>query len=195
MFRAEVRPGIELRLLEERHAPMVYARIDRDRDFLRQWLPFIDATIAEDDTLSFIRASLEQFSSNEGFAAGIWSGAEFIGVIGTRKIDWLNRKVEVGYWMGQEFQGQGIMTDTCRVVVNYLLMELDLNRVEIQCATRNTRSAAIPRRLNFKLEGTRREAEMVNGNFLDLLVFGMLRRDWADPKNCTAPPSKRTNSD
>lgn len=178
MFRAEVRPGIDLRLLEERHAPIVYARIDRDRDYLRQWLPFIDATVAEDDTLAFIRASLEQFSSNEGFAAGIWNGNEFIGVIGTRRIDWLNRKVEVGYWMGREFQGRGIMTDACRVVVNYLLTELELNRVEIQCATRNFKSAAIPRRLNFTLEGTRREAEVVNGTFHDLHLFAMLRGEW-----------------
>jgi ribosomal-protein-serine acetyltransferase len=178
MFRAEIRPGIELRLLEERHAPAVYARINRDREYLREWLPFIDATLTEDDTLSFIRASLEQFSSNEGFAAGIWSASEFIGVIGTRRIDWLNRKVEVGYWMGREFQGRGIMTGACRLVVDHLLNELELNRVEIECATGNTRSAAIPKRLGFSLEGTRREAELVNGEFHDLLVFGMLRNDW-----------------
>jgi ribosomal-protein-serine acetyltransferase len=180
MFRAEIRPGIELRLLEERHARVVYSLINQDRDFLREWLPFIDATLTEDDTLTFIRASLEQFSLNDGFAAGIWSGDEFVGVIGTRKIDWLNRKVEVGYWMGRAFQGRGIMTAACRVVVDHLLRELELNRVEIQCATRNARSAAIPRRLGFQLEGTRREAELVDGKFLDLLVFGILRSEWQE---------------
>ena len=177
MFRAEVRPGIELRLLEERHAPAVYARIDRDRDYLREWLPFIDVTLAEDDTLAFIRSALGKFSSNDGFAAGIW-GDEFMGVIGTKKIDWLNRKVEVGYWLGREFQGRGVMTEACRVIANHLLCDLELNRVEIQCATGNKKSAAIPRRLGFALEGTRREAELVNGKFLDLLLFGMLKKDW-----------------
>lgn len=168
-----------MRLLEERHAPVVYTRIERDRDYLREWLPFVDATTSEDDTLSFIRASLEQFSSNEGFSAGIWNNGEFAGVIGTRKIDWLNRRVEVGYWIGREFQGQGIMTGACRVVVDHLLRELGLNRVEIECAAGNQRSAAIPQRLGFTFEGTRREAGLVNGKFLDLLVFGMLRKDWA----------------
>lgn len=182
MFRAEIRSGIELRLLEERHAPVVYSRIHKDRDYLREWLPFIDATLAEEDTLIFIRASLEQFSSNEGFAAGIWNGAEFMGVIGTRRIDWLNRKVEVGYWIGREFQGRGIMTEACRTVVDHLLRELELNRVEIQCATGNAKSAAIPRKLGFKLEGTRREAELLNGKFHDLLLFSMLRREWMSQK-------------
>ena len=165
-------------LLEEHDAPAVYALIDQDREYLREWLPFIDATHAEDDTLTFIRASLEQFSTNEGFAAGLWRGEQVIGVIGTKKIDWLNRRVEVGYWIGRAFQGQGIMTDACRAVVDYLFRKLELNRVEIHCATGNSKSAAIPRRLGFTLEGTRREAELVNGKFLDLLVFSMLKREW-----------------
>ena len=172
-----------MRLLEERHAPALFALINRDRDHLREWLPFIEATMMEEDSLIFIRASLEQFSSNDGFAAGIWSGDQVIGVIGTRKIDWMNRRVEIGYWIGKEHQGQGIMTDACRAVVDHLLRELDLNRVEIQCATGNARSAAIPRRLGFTLEGTRREAELVNGKFFDLLVFGILRREWQPPEN------------
>jgi ribosomal-protein-serine acetyltransferase len=182
MFQFTVRPGVELRLLEERDTEAVFTRIDRDRAYLREWLPFVEATHAEDDTRSFIRASLEQFASNEGFAAGIWCEEQFAGVIGTRKIDWMNFKVEIGYWIGREFQGRGIMTDACRALVDYVFSKLELNRVEIQCATGNTKSAAIPKRLGFKLEGTRREAEMVNGRYLDLLIFGMLKREWPAPR-------------
>jgi ribosomal-protein-serine acetyltransferase len=178
MFRAQLRPGIELRLLEERHAPAVFALIDQDREHLREWLPFVDATLVEDDTLSFIRATLQQFASNEGFVAGIWNGEQVIGVIGTRKIDWLNSKVEIGYWIARAFQGRGIMTEACRAVVDHAFSGLAVNRVEIQCATGNARSAAIPKRLGFTLEGTRREAEMVNGKFHDLLLFSMLQREW-----------------
>jgi ribosomal-protein-serine acetyltransferase len=178
MFRAMVRPDVELRLLEERHASAVFALIDRDRSYLREWLPFVDATVTEDATLSFIRFSLEQFAANEGFAAGIWSDGRFCGVIGTRKIDWTNRRVEIGYWLGKSSQRCGIMTDCCRVVVDHLLTDLDLNRVEIQCATENTRSAAIARRLGFTFEGTRRHAEMVNRQYMDLLLFGMLQKEW-----------------
>src|SRR5580704_13812165 len=72
MFRASVRPGLELRILEERHAPIVFALVDRERPYLREWLPWVDGTLTEDDTLAFIKASLEQFANNNGFAAGIW---------------------------------------------------------------------------------------------------------------------------
>jgi ribosomal-protein-serine acetyltransferase len=179
MFKTEIRPGIELRLLEERHSAAAYTLMDRDREYLREWLAFVDKTRSEEDWRKFIRASLEQFAATEGFTAGMWEGGNFMGVIGTRKIDWINGKVEIGYWIGRAFQGRGIVTDACRAVVDYLFRELRLNRVEMQCATGNARSAGIPRRLGFTLEGVRREAELVNGRFYDLLLFSMLKREWS----------------
>jgi ribosomal-protein-serine acetyltransferase len=73
MFRARVRENLYLQLLEERHATEVFSLADQDRAYLREWLPWVDATQTVDDTLSFIRSTLEQFSSNKGFVAGIWS--------------------------------------------------------------------------------------------------------------------------
>src|SRR5579863_5228790 len=130
MFRAQIREDLYLQLLEERHAAQVFSLVDQDRDYLRQWLPWVDATLTVDDTLSFIRSSLEQFASNKGFVAGIWSDREVCGVIGTHKLDLLNRKGEIGYWLGKSSQRQGIMTEACRAVVTHLLTEMNLNRVD-----------------------------------------------------------------
>ena len=74
MFSAPLRDGFELRLLEERHAPALFKVVEREREHLREWLPWVDATKCEDDSLSFIRSVLEQFVTNHGFAAGIWNG-------------------------------------------------------------------------------------------------------------------------
>jgi ribosomal-protein-serine acetyltransferase len=182
MFRAPVRAtdgeALELRLIEERHAPSIFKLVDADRAYLREWLPWVDATHAEDDTLSFIRSMREQYAANESITAGIWRQDRFIGVIGTHKINWLLRKVELGYWLGESYQGNGIMTDACRVLIAHLFRDLDLNRVEIHCATGNAKSIAVPRRLKFIQEGTLREAGYANGRFLDLHIFGMLRKEW-----------------
>ena len=178
MFSASIRPGFELRLLEERHAPAVFAAVDRERDELRQWLPWVDATRTEDDTLSFIRSALEQFASNSGVVAGIWGPAGLAGVVGMHKIDWLNRNVELGYWLSREFRGTGLMTDACRRMIGHAFSELDLHRVSLRCAVRNVKSCAIPERLGFKVEGTLCEAQWLNGRYEDLRTFAVLKQDW-----------------
>lgn len=178
MFRASIRENLYLQLLEERHAAEVFALVHQDREYLRQWLPWVDATELIDDTVTFIRASLEQFASNKGFVAGIWSGGRFCGVIGTHKLDWLNRKVEIGYWLGKSFVGQGIMTDACRAVVGYLFEEIGLNRVVIHCASGNERSCAVAKRLGFVDEGVAREGQLLNGEFHDLRRFAILKKDF-----------------
>lgn len=161
-----------------RHAEEVYALVDRDRKYLRQWLPWVDATTSPDHTSHFIQTALDQFAAGNGFHAGIWWANQFAGVVGFQKIDWLNRKVELGYWLGESFQGKGIMTDACRAVIDHAFRCWNLNRVQIQCATENAKSSAIPRRLGFTLEGTLREAQRLHEGYVDLQLFAMLAKDW-----------------
>lgn len=175
MFAATLRPGVELRLLEERHAPALFAVVNRERAHLRRWMSWVDPTTSEDDILAFIRRSLQQFASNEGFSAGVWVDGAVAGVITLHKIDWLNRTGEIGYWLAREAQGRGIMTDAAKAVTGHALVELDLHRVEIRCAQGNAKSAAIPKRLGFTFEGVLRQASRVNGETKDLEVYSKLR--------------------
>ncbi len=178
MFEQNIQDGVSVKLLEERHAPEVFAVVDRERAYLRQWLPWVDLTTEVEVTQNFIKTSLQQFANNHGFAAGIWRGSEFIGGIGTHRIDWLYRRVEIGYWIAQKYQGRGIITAACRAVINHAFAEWRLNRVEIHCATGNEKSCAIPRRLGFQFEGVMREAQLLNGEYQDIHVYAMLQREW-----------------
>jgi len=95
-------------------------------------------------------------------------------------IDRLNRKVEIGYWLGKSFRGRGVMTDACREVVRYSFRELELNRVEIRCAAGNRASRAIPSRLGFTHEATLKEAQLLYGTYHDLEIWSVLRKDFRD---------------
>ena|SRR5580658_9216488 len=178
MFQRDIRDGVYLKLLEERHAPAIFAAVDRDRAYLRKWMPWVDTTKHVDDILKFVKTTLAQFANNEGLTAGIWHGKEYAGTIGTHKLDWLNRKVEIGYWLASKFQGQGIVTDACRQLTDHAFKEWELNRVEIRCAPGNKKSCAIPKRLGFELEGVLRKSQLVGGKYLDSNVYGMLAGDW-----------------
>lgn len=177
MFSAIIGPGVELRLLEERHAPVLFALADREREYLRQWMSWIEAAVTEDDILAFIRRVQQRFASNQGFSAGIWADGAIAGVMHLQ-LELRNRAAEIGYWLAREFQGRGIATAATRAVAEHALIELEMNRVEILCACGNGKSSAIPKRLGFTFEGTRREGQHLNGRYLDLEVYSLLRSEY-----------------
>jgi ribosomal-protein-serine acetyltransferase len=178
MFSATLSKGIELRLLEERHAGVLFALVDSERAYLREWLTWVDTRSSEGDILNFIRGALGQFAATQGFSAGIWADGAIAGVITLHKISWLDRTGEIGYWLAREFQGRGIMTSAVRAVTEHALAELELNRVEIRCAVDNTKSAAVPKRLGFACDGVLRQASLLDGRYRDLEVYSMLRAEY-----------------
>ncbi len=178
MFSYKLGENTELRLLEERHAQELTDLTDRNREYLRAWLPWVDANRTVEDRKKFIRGALKQFAENNGFTAGIWHEGRLAGVIGYHSIDWENRTTAVGYWIGEEYQGQGLVTAACRALVDHAFEELGLNRVSIACATENKKSCAIPERLGFRREGVVRQAEWLYDHFVDHVVYATLASEW-----------------
>ncbi len=181
MFSHKLTEDTELRLLEERHAEELADLIDRNREHLRRWLPWVDTSRTVEDLKNFIRGALEQFAHNMGFTAGIWHEGRLAGVISYNSIDWENRSVEVGYWLGEEYQGKGLVTAACRALVEHAFGELGLNRVVISCATENEKSCAIPERLGFRREGIERQAEWLYDRFVDHVTYSALASEWPTP--------------
>ena len=178
MFVRKVAPGIELRLFQLSDAEPVFAVVERNRAYLREWLPWVDFTSSPDDLRRFIRKVQEQFIAGRGPQCGLWVDGNFAGSVGCHPIDWANRNCSVGYWIGQRDRGKGIVTRSCESLLDYLFADLGLHRVMIQCGVQNTRSCAIPERLGFTREGITREGEWVNNRWLDLIGWGMLEQDW-----------------
>src|SRR2546426_9933218 len=164
----------ELRIYEERHAQEIAELVDRNRAYLRQWLPWLDSSRTVEDSKAFIKSSLQQFANNEGFQTGIWYQGTLAGGIGYHPINWASRKVEIGYWIGRSFQGKGLVTKACKTMITYAFDVYGLNKVEIHCATENRRSRSIPERLGFKQEGVLRQGEWLYDHFVDLAIYSML---------------------
>ncbi len=87
----------------------------------------------------------------------------------------------IGYWLANTFKGQSVMMQACGKLTDYCFTKLNLNRVEIKCATGNVKSQTIPDRLNFKKEGTLRQAELLNNKFVDLYLYATIKQDWKNP--------------
>lgn len=168
----------ELRLLEEQHAEDLFALTDKNRAYLREWLPWLDNNKFLSNTQKFIKSAIEQLSNNNGFKTGIWFKNQLAGIIDYHGIDWANKTTSIGYWIGASYQGHGLVTKACRYLVNHAFIEFKLNRIEIRCAAENKKSRAIPEKLGFTQEGILRQAEWLYDHYVDLVVYGMLASDW-----------------
>jgi RimJ/RimL family protein N-acetyltransferase len=62
------------------------------------------------------------------------------------------RAVEVGYWVHVDHGGRGVATAAARLATEAALALPDVDRVEIHCDEANVRSAAVPRRLGYRLD-------------------------------------------
>jgi ribosomal-protein-serine acetyltransferase len=177
-LRIRVDDSTELRTLEEKDATVFYRLIENNRVHLREWLPWLDNTLSVEDERLFIRLAQTQYMENKAMTCGIWYRGQAAGTISYHPVDWVNRKVEIGYWLGAEFQGRGLMTKACSALIEYAFSRLMLNKVEIRCAVGNLRSCAIPQRLGFKQEGIIRQGEWLYNHFVDLNLYGLLSSEW-----------------
>jgi ribosomal-protein-serine acetyltransferase len=178
MLLLKVDEEIVLKILEMDDAAALFDLVENNRSYLREWVPWVDTNATIEESIAFIKSSQEQHDQNLGFQCGIWFHNQFVGVIGFQRIDWLNRTVEIGYWIDAKHQGLGIVTKSCRTLVNYAFNEYQLHRVQIRCAIGNKKSCAIIKRLGFMQEGITREAEFLYDHYVDLFIYGMTADEW-----------------
>jgi ribosomal-protein-serine acetyltransferase len=178
MFSHPLPGGAELRLLERHHADALFRAVDADRERLRRWLPWVDATRSPADSLAYIATVLERFAAGNGFDAAIWEGGCVVGGVGMHAIDRRHEHSSLGYWIAASHEGRGLIGAACTALLDHAFGALALHRMEIRCEPENRRSRAIPERLGFREEGTLREVQRIGDRRTDLVVYGMLAPEW-----------------
>jgi ribosomal-protein-serine acetyltransferase len=147
--RFELSDGCELRPLEEADADELFALIDRDRAYLSAWLPWAAAQDLE-GTRAFIGLTRRQQADNSGATFAIVCDHAVAGVVGLEPLDWVHRSAGIGYWLGERYQGRGVMTRAVSALIEHAVSVLDMNRIEIR----------------------------VGGAYLDIVVHSPLASEW-----------------
>lgn len=157
---------------------MVNEAIKESINELQPWMPWAQQipTIEESEIIS--RQGRVHFLERSDLRLYLIhkTSGQFIGSSGLHRIDWQVRNFEIGYWISTPFSGQGYITEAVESITNFAIHELQANRIEIRCDSRNVRSARVAERSGFTKEGILRSDKCdVNGMVSDTVVFSKIR--------------------
>jgi len=93
-----------------------------------------------------------------------------VGSISINKIK-QEHKAEIGYWLGEKYQGKGIMTQAIKEITKYGFKELKLRRVYAQVFSFNEGSKRVLEKNGYKFEGTLKKGVKKNGKFFNCCIF------------------------
>ena len=104
--------------------------------------------------------------------------SEFIGTIGVNGIDWINRKGEIGYMIGEKTHwGAGLATEAVNLISDYALNRLNLHKIEAGVVKGNTGSVKVLEKNGFKEYATVPQDYWLEGEYHDVLRFYRLQ-EW-----------------
>ncbi|CAN5783294.1 GNAT family protein [soil metagenome] len=160
-------------------APELWLAVDASRNELLPWLPWVPFNTDQDASYRYAEASSQDWDHARAcrFAIRDRRSRKLLGVVGLEAFAHLHQSVELGYWLRSDVTGAGYMTEAARATITWAFHTLRAHRVRVAAATDNHPSLGVIGRLGFRFEGIARQAERVNGRWLDHGVFALLATD------------------
>ncbi|GGA49623.1 50S ribosomal protein L7 serine acetyltransferase [Kroppenstedtia guangzhouensis] len=166
-----------LHLFHSLHAQALHRLVEANRSHLEPWLPWIRTVKGVQEIERYIRRSRAAFATGREAHFGIWHRGVLGGSVTVERIDPHNQVAEIGYWLGRELTGDGLMTRSVQRVSTYLFRERNIHRIEIRVEAANHASRRVAQRAGFREEGILREALWTDPGRSDLVIHGLLRSE------------------
>ena len=178
MFKHDLGDGAQLRMLELRHAQSFLEFIEANRAHLGVYLGWGESIKTLEDAERFIKRGIARYAEDALPWVGIWLEERMVGGLLFFPLDRRVNATEIGYWLGANVTGRGLMGKAINAMLEFVFEELKLNRLVLHADVRNQASRAVAERLGFKLEGIERQSWVLHGEYTDNALYAMLAEDW-----------------
>lgn len=135
------------------------------------------------DSLEATKEQMLWFAELEKNETGIWwavcskEDGKFLGAGGLNDLSKVHKKAEIGFWLLPENWGKGLMTETMPLILNYAFHTIGLHRIEGFVEPENTNCKKALEKLKFNLEGTMKDCEIKNGEFISIDIYSKISCD------------------
>jgi ribosomal-protein-alanine N-acetyltransferase len=154
---------------------------EQSRAFLKQWEPIWPV---DDLTRGAFRRRLKRYAedqrSDQAYSYFIFRKADNV-LVGGITLANVRRGVaqagSIGYWIGEPFAREGMMTDALATLIPFSFATLRLHRLEAACIPTNTASIRLLEKSGFEREGYARQYLCINGIWQDHLLYARIKDD------------------
>ncbi|MGH3079604.1 MAG: GNAT family N-acetyltransferase [Gaiellaceae bacterium] len=144
--------------------------------------PFLAASRARDreSVLEEIRRSEADPEESGVFLIEVPDGNGWASA-GTMEFSLANRRNRIarlgGLAVHRDFRGRRVADEAARLFQRHLFFDLDFHRLELECYGFNERAIRHAERSGFVKEGVKRKAYQRHGEWVDGVLFGLVRED------------------
>jgi RimJ/RimL family protein N-acetyltransferase len=144
--------------------------------------PFLAASRPRDReaVLEEVRAATEAPEEAGVFVIEVPDGAGWARP-GMMEFSRANRRSRIAHLGGlavhPDFRGRRLSDDAARLLQRHLIFDLDFHRLELECYGFNERAIRHAERAGFVREGVKRSAYWRNGEWVDGILFALIRED------------------
>ena len=124
-----------------------------------------------DESLEIIKTV---FSKRETYAITIDDKA--IGCVGllfypNTNHYWGDDGVELGYWIGEEYWGQGLVAEACEELIKHAFKDLKIKKIHASCRYENHQSKRVLEKLGFKYFCDMKNTDLLGNETREMAMF------------------------
>ena len=134
-----------------------------------------------------IRSFRASFDRGEDYVYGVFNLDETRALGGSGLHTRIGEEgLEIGYWIHKDFVGQGFATELSAALTKMAFELYLVQRMEIHCAVENLASAAVPRKLGYVHEATRRRLAFAYGGKSDSMIWTLFADEYPNTPSASA---------
>lgn len=84
-------------------------------------------------------------------------------------------KATIGYWLSEDYWGQGIMTEALRLITEFGFGKLKLRRLHLSAYSFNKASMRVAEKTGYGFEGIMKKSAQKDGKFIDVHIYSKIK--------------------
>jgi RimJ/RimL family protein N-acetyltransferase len=142
-----------------------------------------EAHTDKSQTVNFLKGEVARQQAGQGITWAVFKDGSFcgifsiIGLVKTHRALTYN-KAELAYWLSRKYQGEGIMTEAGRRVLQFAFQQLGLHKLFVSHFSINKASENLIKRLGFRYVGEQLEEFQKDGVWHNHKSYELLEREF-----------------